>query len=249
MVLADPTRSEAGAELMRRLGHDFADPELAFLALTHRSWCAEHAGFRSNERLEFLGDAVLGLVVTDHIFTTYPELHEGALAKLRAHVVSRPVLAEVGHGLGLGPAMRLGKGEDASGGREKQSILADAVEALIGAVYLDGGDAAARPLVLALLGDEIVEAAAGPGGHDHKTQLQELAAHRFEDVPIYELTDEGPDHDKLFHASVSVAGAFLGRGEGRSKKLAEQDAAAAALRRLRDTGDRADAVGGERPDA
>ena len=233
VMVVDPAQSEAATGLMQRLGHDFADPGLLAQALTHRSWCAEQAGFDSNERLEFLGDAVLGLVVTDHIFATYPELSEGELAKLRARVVSAPVLAAVGAELGIGPALRLGKGEDASGGREKQSILADAVEAVIGALHLDGGQDVAARTVLALLGDEIAEASTGPGGHDHKTQLQELVAQQDGEPPAYAVTDEGPDHDKLFHAAVTVGGAVVGRGEGRSKKLAEQEAAAAALAALR----------------
>jgi ribonuclease-3 len=202
------------------------------LALTHRSWCAENPGEASNERLEFLGDAVLGLVVTDHIFTAHPAMPEGSMAKLRAAVVSEPTLAEVAGGLGVGEALRLGKGEDASGGRTKASILADAMEAVIGAVYVDGGIEPARRLVLGLLAERIEVEASGPGGADHKTQLQELAARRFDVAPTYELTDEGPDHDKRFYATVSVGDEELGRGEGRSKKSAEQAAAGAALRRL-----------------
>lgn len=178
---------------------------------------------------------MLGLVVTDHIFTEHPEMPEGSLAKLRAAVVSAPTLAEVAADLDLGPALRLGKGEDASGGRAKPSILADATEAVIGAVYLDGGLDAARGVVLDLLVDRIAaEAAEGPGGADHKTQLQELAARRFEELPTYTLTDEGPDHEKRFYAEVSLDGRVVGTGEGRSKKLAEQAAAGAALAELAD---------------
>ena len=205
MTLEDPARAEPSDRLLDRLGFVFADRAGLELALTHRSWCAEHAGYASNERLEFLGDAVLGVVVTEHIFAAYPELHEGELAKLRARVVSEPVLAEVAEGLGLGDALRLGKGEDTSGGRAKPSILADALEAVIGAVHLDGGMGAARQVVLDLLTEQIVEAAARPGGHDHKTQLQELAARHFDDLPV------------------------RGGGEGRSKKQGEQEAARAAL--------------------
>ena len=193
--------------------------------MAHRSWCAESVGTASNERLEFLGDAVLGLIVTDHIFATYPLLPEGELAKVRASVVNSEALAEVAIELDLGSALRLGKGEDASGGREKPSILADAMEAVIGAVYLDGGYHAAATLVMRLLGARITEGAAGPGGQDYKTRLQELAARRFETLPRYDVTDEGPDHSKRFFASVSVGGKLLGRGEGRSKKQAEQGAA------------------------
>jgi ribonuclease-3 len=200
--------------------------------LAHRSWCAETAGAASNERLEFLGDAVLGLVVTDHLFRTYPGLPEGELAKVRASVVNSEALAEIAAGLRLGEALLLGKGEDASGGREKPSILADAMEAVIGAVYLDGGWAAAAKLVMGLLGERIEEAALGPGGQDYKTRLQELAARRFEQLPRYEVLDDGPDHAKRFYASVSVGGSVRGRGEGRSKKQAEQGAARRAWEAL-----------------
>jgi len=193
--------------------------------MAHRSWCAETPGAESNERLEFLGDAVLGLVVTDHIFRAYPLLPEGELAKVRAAVVNSETLAEVAASLSLGTALLLGKGEAASGGREKPSILADAMEAVIGGLYLDRGYAAAAELVMRLLGDRIEEAAAGPGGQDYKTRLQELAARRFEQLPHYDVVDEGPDHSKRFFATVSVAGRARGRGEGRSKKQAEQGAA------------------------
>lgn len=200
--------------------------------MSHRSWCAENPGTRSNERLEFLGDAVLGLVVTDHIFRTYPELPEGELAKVRAAVVNAGVLAEVAAELDLGSALLLGKGEDASGGREKPSILADAMEAVIGAVYLDGGWGAAYELVMRLLGDRIAEAAAGPGGQDFKTRLQELAARHFDQLPRYDVVDEGPDHAKRFYATVHLGGRPRGRGEGRSKKQAEQAAARTAWESL-----------------
>jgi ribonuclease-3 len=201
------------------------DPGLLSWALAHRSWCAETPGEPSNERLEFLGDAVLGLVVTDHLFRTYPDLPEGELAKVRASVVNSEALAEVAAELELGGAVLLGKGEDASGGRQKASILADAMEAVIGAVYLDGGWRAASVLIMALMGDRIEAAAAGPGGQDFKTRLQELAARRFEQLPRYDVTDEGPDHAKQFFAIVLLAGVERGRGEGRSKKQAEQKAA------------------------
>jgi ribonuclease-3 len=210
------------------------------LALTHRSWCAEHAGEASNERLEFLGDAVLGLVVTAYIFDRHPEMPEGSLAKLRAAVVSAPTLAAVAAELGVGAALRLGKGEAASGGREKASILADAMEALIGAVYVDGGLDAARRLVLDLFEERIDDEVAGPGGPggaDHKTQLQELVARRFEAVPAYVVSDEGPDHEKTFFAEVRVGDELVGRGEGRNKKAAEQAAAGAALAHLATTTD------------
>ncbi len=193
--------------------------------MAHRSYCAENPPTLSNERLEFLGDAVLGLVVTDHIFDVYPELPEGQLAKVRASVVNSATLAEVAAELQVGDALLLGKGEAASGGRNKPSILADAMEAIIGATYLDGGWGAARDLVLRLLGDRILDAAAGPGGQDHKTRLQELASSRFGRLPSYSVVDEGPDHDKRFVASVVLDGRRWQGGEGRSKKQAEQAAA------------------------
>jgi ribonuclease-3 len=202
--------------------------------MAHRSWCAETPGEGSNERLEFLGDAVLGLVVTDHLFRTYPDLPEGELAKVRASVVNAEALAEVASELGLGTALLLGKGEDASGGREKPSILADAMEAVIGAVYLDGGWEAAAELIMRLLGERVEEGAAGPGGQDYKTRLQELAARQFDQLPRYEVSDEGPDHAKHFFATVHVGGVQRGSGEGRSKKQAEQQAARQAWQSLSD---------------
>jgi ribonuclease-3 len=175
---------------------------------------------------------VLQLVVTNHIFNTYPELPEGELAKVRASVVSSAALAEVAADLELGDALLLGKGEDQSGGREKPSILADAMEAVIGAVYLDAGWDGAHEFVMRLLGERIAEAAAGPGGQDFKTRLQELAARSFDELPRYDVVDEGPDHAKRFFAAVSVAGQVRGRGEGRSKKQAEQAAARVAWQEL-----------------
>jgi ribonuclease-3 len=218
--------------LAGRLGWQVGDNELFERALSHRSWCAETPGSASNERLEFLGDAVLGLVVTDHLFRTYPALPEGELAKVRASVVNSAALAEVAASLDIGDALLLGKGEGQSGGREKPSILADAMEALIGAVYLDRGWRAADDLVMRLLGDRIEEAAAGPGGQDYKTRLQELCARRFDALPDYEVNDEGPDHAKRFDAVVSVAGIRRGMGHGRSKKQAEQAAARIAWEQL-----------------
>lgn len=203
-------------------------------AVVHRSWCAEHAGWASNERLEFLGDSVLGLAVTDHLYRTYPDLPEGALAKVRASVVSAAALAEVAIELRLGEAMLLGKGEDGSGGREKPSILADALEAVIGIVYIESGAAAAEALVMRLLGERITEAASGPGGQDYKTRLQEIAAHRFDSAPRYDVVEDGPDHAKRFFATVWVDGVLRGEGQGRSKKQAEQSAARDAWEKLRE---------------
>lgn len=200
--------------------------------MAHRSWCAENSGHQSNERLEFLGDSVLGLVVTNHIYAAYPDLAEGDLAKVRAAVVNSETLAEVAASLDLGTALLLGKGEDGSGGREKPSILADALEAVIGAIYLDEGWLAAADLVMGWLGRRILDAAAGPGGRDYKTRLQEAAALVADQLPSYELEGMGPDHAKRFRAQVFVAGRCLGRGEGRSKKQAQQEAARRAWEAL-----------------
>ena len=219
-------------QLAMRLGWSPGDPQLLAQALAHRSWCAEAAGQPSNERLEFLGDAVLGLVITAHIYSEYPDLPEGELAKVRASVVSAPALADVARALGVGEALQLGKGEDSSGGRSKPSLLADAMEALIGAVYLDAGMDAASRLVLQLLAERIEDAAAGPGGEDYKTRLQELSSRRFDQLPVYSVTDTGPDHAKHFRANVSIAGEERGQGEGRSKKQAEQAAAQMAWQAL-----------------
>jgi ribonuclease III len=227
--------------LQDRLGWRFRDRSLLLGALAHRSWCAEHVDTESNERLEFLGDAVLGLVVTDRVFHLYPELPEGELAKVRAAVVNAEVLAQLGVEVGLGPALLLGKGEDASGGRSKPSILSDAMEAVIGAVYLDGGWSAAQALVLTLLEERIAEAATGPGGQDYKTRLQELAAQRLDTLPRYDVRESGPDHAKRFFATVFIGDEECGTGEGRSKKQAEQAAAQKAWRSLTTTGDCADA--------
>ena len=211
------------------------DSALLTQALSHRSWCAEHAGFESNERLEFLGDSVLGLVVTDYLFRTYPDIPEGELTKVRASVVNSAALAEVAAELDLGESVMLGKGEDLSGGREKPSILADATEALIGAIYIDCGWAAARRVVMELFGSRIEEAAAGPGGQDYKTRLQELSARHFDQLPRYSLRDEGPDHAKEFEATVHLKGTAQGWGRGRSKKQAEQAAAKEAWQRLKES--------------
>jgi ribonuclease III len=233
------TRDDAMARLEGAIGHRFGDRTHLEQALVHRSFCAEHPDVESNERMEFLGDAVLGLSVTDHVYLTYPELPEGELAKLRASVVNAEALARVALEVEVGPALLLGKGEDASGGRAKASILADAVEAVIAAVYLDAGWVAADALVLRLLGARIREGAAGPGGHDYKTRLQELAARRFDQLPRYQVRAEGPDHSKQFFATVLIGGEVRGVGEGRSKKQAEQAAARAAWYEL--GGDEAEA--------
>ena len=224
------------------LGRPFEDRTMLARSLAHRSFCAENPSYESNERLEFLGDAVLGLVVTDYIYRAFPHLPEGELAKVRASVVNAGVLAEIATEIELGTFVLLGKGEGLSGGREKPSILADAMEAVLAATYLDGGWDAAYELVMALLGERIAAAAEGPGGQDYKTRLQELAARRFDQMPRYEVRDEGPDHAKRFFANVVLQGTARGRGEGRSKKQAEQAAARMAWEWLRETEAEAAAV-------
>jgi ribonuclease-3 len=223
-------------ELMTRLGRAFDEPSLLVQAVSHRSWCSEVSGQPSNERLEFLGDAVLGLIVADHCFRSYPAWAEGDMAQVRAAVVNTNVLAEVAAALRLGEAIRLGRGEDTSGGRGKASILADAFEALIGAIYLDGGWEAAQKFVLEHLGTRIAAAAAGPGSDDHKTRLQEFVVHMHGHAPRYEVVGSGPDHDRRFTANVFVAGDQVGVGVGRSKKDAEQAAARAAWKVLEKSG-------------
>lgn len=210
------------------LGYSFRQPELLRLALTHRSVSSEDPGRNDNERLEFLGDAVLQLVVTDLLYDSYPQLAEGQMAKVRAAVVSRGTLAEVARGLELGKHVELAPSEEATGGRNKDSILADTVEAIIGAVYLDGGLEPARELVLGLWRQRVVERAKQPGVKDYKTRLQELTA-RDGRRPEYRVQGTGPDHDRRFTAVVSVLGTDYGSGEGRSKKEAEQAAARVAL--------------------
>lgn len=198
------------------------------LALTHRSFCAENPANQPNERLEFLGDSVLGLVVTDHIYKTYDELPEGQLAKLRASVVNTATLAELGRDLDVGRLLRLGKGEDQSGGRDKESILADAVEAVFGAVYVDGGWVRAQAVILHHTNTAIIDAAEQPGRKDYKTQLQELTARLSLGTPVYQIDGSGPDHDKRFTAVTIIDGIPRGHGAGTSKKRAEQVAARSA---------------------
>lgn len=201
--------------------------------MRHRSWCAEHAGSDSNERLEFLGDAVLGLVVADHVFGAYPEHEEGWLSRARSSVVRASALADMAAELHLGDALELGKGEDATGGREKDSIVADALEAVIGAVYLDAGWAAAQAFVMRLVGQRIAGLPGGRGDEDDKSRLQEFATRRLRLPPNYVVVEDGPEHEKTFEARVLLAGQPWGTGVGRTKKRAEQHAARVALDALR----------------
>jgi ribonuclease III len=226
-------RVDAGAEgaavLAERLGHSFADLSLLQHALAHRSWCGEQeGGAPSNERLEFLGDAVLGLVVAGYTFERFPDFAEGKLAKVRSAVVNARVLAQVAGRLEVGEVLLLGRGEEGSGGRSKASILADAFEAILGAVYLDAGWDAARALVLRELGEAIERAGEEPDDFDHKSRLQEKAVRDGDGTPRYVVVGSGPDHDRVYLAEVFLGGTMWGTGRGRSKKDAEQEAARAA---------------------
>lgn len=217
-------------DLRAALGNPTLDAEKLDRALTHRSFAYENGGLPTNERLEFLGDSVLGIVVTETLFRAHPDFSEGRLAKLRAAVVNARALAKVARTIGLGQHVKLGRGEETTGGRDKASILSDTVEAVIGAIYLSGGfeNAAA---VIHLLFDPMMETAAGLGaGLDWKTSLQELSAEHALGVPEYVIEDEGPDHAKVFTAQVQVGEERYGHGRGRSKKEAEQQAAETAYR-------------------
>lgn len=228
-VLESEESPENGAaELTRTLGYTFARAELLTTALTHPSAAA---GTDSHyERLEFLGDAVLDLAIADMLMRRFPEAKEGPLSKQRASIVNGRTLALKAQNIGLDTVVRLGKGEEKSGGREKVSILAAAFEAVIGAIYTDGGLAPAQRVVESLFADDI----GGPAAErDYKTELQEIAYRRYRSQPVYELVAaRGPDHAKRFTSRIRIAGRDLGTGEGRSKKQSEQAAARAALARI-----------------
>ncbi|MFZ9986692.1 MAG: ribonuclease III [Candidatus Nanopelagicales bacterium] len=200
------------------------------LAMTHRSYAYENGGIPTNERLEFLGDSVLGLVVTESLYRNYPDVSEGQLAKMRAAIVNARALADVARSLDLGAHLRLGKGEEITGGRDKSSILADTLEAVIGAVYLECGLATAEGLVRTLFDPLVARAATLGAGLDWKTSLQELTASLDLGAPDYAVEESGPDHAKAFRASAVIGADVYGEGEGRSKKEAEQQAAEAAYR-------------------
>ena len=213
--------------LSERIGHRFTDIDLLRRALAHRSWCAETPGALSNERLEFLGDAVLGWAIADIVFHRY-DVAEGQLTDLRKSVVNAIALAEVAQDIGLGPHILLGRGEAAAGGADKPSILSDAFEAVLAAVYLDGGPDAAYSMVERLVVPRMPDTADSLDQFDQKTQLQELSARAGRGAPVYAVTSRGPDHAKSFRAEVLVDGEVVGVGEGRSKKAAEQAAAGRA---------------------
>jgi ribonuclease-3 len=213
--------------LAERIGHRFSDLGLLHRALAHRSWCAETPGAESNERLEFLGDAVLGWAIADLAYHRY-QVAEGQLTDLRKSVVNAIALAEVAQEIGLGPYILLGRGEAAAGGADKPSILSDVFEAVLAAVYLDGGADAAFAMVERLVLPRMPDTADALDQFDQKTQLQELSARAGRGAPVYEVTARGPDHAKSFTARVLIDGQVVGEGEGRSKKAAEQVAAARA---------------------
>ncbi len=213
--------------LISRLGVQ-VDPDLLILALTHRSFAYEAGGLPTNERLEFLGDSVLGVVVTDRLYHAHPDLPEGELAKMRAACVSQRALAEVAREIELGPCILLGKGERTTGGHDKDSILCDAFEAVLGAIYLTHGIETSREVVLRLVGPSLEAAARSGVALDWKTSLQEACAERSLGSPVYDVVGEGPDHARRFTATVLVGGEPCGSGTGTAKKHAEQEAAAQA---------------------
>ncbi len=221
-----------GSGLERAIGVRFSDRRLRDMALTHRSYAFEEGLEVNNERLEFLGDAVLGLVVTDLAFREFPDLSEGELAKLRAAIVNMGALAEVARDLSLGDVVRLGHGEELSGGRDKASILADALEAVLGALYLDSGLEEARRIIERLFRPRMIAYVRGEGERDYKTILQELASQDLRSLPEYRIEERGPDHQKEFTATVFLAGRPYGTGTGHSKKEAEQQAAHEAFVKL-----------------
>jgi ribonuclease-3 len=224
--------------VQRILGYRFHQPRLLEEALTHKSYSNERRSKdrRQNERLEFLGDAVLSLVMSEYLAAEFPDSSEGGLSKLKAQLVSEASLARAARRMKLGRLLRLGKGEELSKGREKHSLLADALEALIAAVYLDGGLGASRTFTLRVLEEELLAThaeQAHPGMDDYKTQLQEVCQKRFETLPRYQTVREsGPDHEKVFEVELTIQGIMRGVGSGHSKKEAEQKAAKKALEQL-----------------
>jgi ribonuclease-3 len=217
--------------LSTRLGVDI-EPQLLELALTHRSYAYENGNTPNNERLEFLGDSVLGFVVTAHIHDLLTDLPEGELTKVKNAVVSATALAQVATSIGLGEFLRLGKGEDQTGGREKPNLLADAFEAILGAAYVSKGPSAAEEIIRKLVFPLLEDTDSLRANSDPKTTLGEIAQAQTKPAPEYVTTHEGPDHDRTFFATVSIDGKELGSGQGRSKKLAATQAAIDALAKL-----------------
>lgn len=219
------------AQLQARLGLEIRQ-ELLELAFTHRSFAYENGLTETNERLEFLGDSVLGLVVTEELYLRYPDLDESRLSPLRSGIVNMRALADIARTLELGQYMRIGKGEEVTGGRDKNSLLADSLEALIGAIYLSHGFAESQRVVANLISETMENAKDRGAGLDGKTALQELAAARKISAPEYQISESGPDHDKTFVATAVVGGEAIATGEGKSKREAEQIAARIAYEKL-----------------
>jgi ribonuclease-3 len=218
------------SDLQHRIAFAFKDPELLERALTHKSYANENRVPYHNERMEFLGDTVLSLIISEYLMKTCPDSTEGDLSRFRAAVVSEPALAIIAREIGLGNHLLLGKGEEQTGGRNKDSLLADCLEALIAAVYLDSGKDGAESLVLRFFESAIKKTCSTGGTLDYKTELQELCQDQLKQLPEYRVVSEsGPDHLKQFELEVWIKGAFSGRGTGKSKKEAEQKAAKAAL--------------------
>ena len=230
-------QADSNADLERALAYQFRWPALCEQALTHKSFlneCGSGAGLH-NERLELLGDAVLSLVVTECLVSRFPSMNEGNLSKLRARLVNERCLADGARRIQLGRFLRLGRGEELSQGRDKSSLLADALEAMAAAIYLDGGLEASRSFLLRVLGAdlEMLEQQGGEEDADYKTRLQELCQRRYELLPQYRIAAEsGPDHDKRFAVELTIQGEVVGTGSGRTKKAAEQAAAKVAFERL-----------------
>ncbi len=221
------------SDIQERIGHRFNNAELLEHALTHKSYANENRVPAHNERLEFLGDAVLGLVISEYLMKTCPDSTEGDLSRLRAAVVSEPALALAAREIGLGDHLLLGRGEEQTGGRDKDSLLANCLEALIAALYLDGGREAAETFVIRFFEEAIKKTCASRGTLDYKTDLQELCQERLKKLPEYRIVSEtGPDHQKQFTVELFIKGEVYGRGIGRTKKEGEQRAAKEALEKL-----------------
>ncbi len=231
----DKEREKELFECQRRIGCLFQNLALLNEALTHRSFSYERGeDFKDNQRLEFLGDALLGMIVSEDLYNRFPHCAEGELSKLKAAVVSRSALTRKGRSLNLGDFLLLGKGEEASGGRNRASNLADTFEAIIGSIYLDRGIDACRQFILSQLSEKIKEASLNKEGGDYKSALQEYAQAKFRQTPVYQVTStQGPDHRRIFQVVVSLKGKLYGRGKGRSKKVAEQEAARQGLKKFK----------------
>ena len=218
----------------KKINYEFKKKEFLNKALVHRSYCINHPELENNERMEFLGDSILGFCVANYLFHTYKDLPEGELTKIRALVVCEQSLFKLAKKIGLGEIILLGKGEEMTNGRERPSILSDAMEAVFAAVYLDGGIKEANRVILSLLKEQIVEAVKNRDVKDYKTVLQEITQKEYETAPLYTLLkEEGPDHAKVFTVAVSLNGKALSEGVGKSKKEAEKQAAKLAIEQLK----------------